>query len=612
MKGDHMRTKRRVFAATASLALLAACGGGGGGGGGAASDGGGDSNAADITVPEAKGVNVDLGLAPNPNGFAFANFGAGASPEVFGTEDLVAMFGNGPNVCVDGKEPCQPTAEAAAWAAMVNDNRAAGHCEGFAVLSANRFAAGKTPPSVQLTMDPTVTKDIMRAFATQFFQSTQEETIAWQGKSLKDKVAALESAFTSKKAVYTLAIYTAEGGHAVLPYAIEYTSPDVAKIKIYDSNWPGQERWVTVDLANETWTFPYSGADPNNDPAAWSGGPKDLDITSMTARDSAKVPFGSGDGEVTKSLLLVRSAALNWSVTTPGGVVRPGASAPAGVSIRPVRSSAANGKGAPTDYMIFVPADQKLEFNLPDASRVSGITPKAAIRIETKGSNKGPVEVTESGVKADDPNVVLSLADGNLVASSNGAGNELSSTGGQIDVNVTAPNGEQVSVAVTPEAPAVDVRTPGRDGVDPNANVEILTQKGANEIERKTIDATGNETVTTEQGQLENTQVNRPMPAELEAPASKPGLPSRDERVAEVTPATGAPTTVAGATATTVAGASATTVADATAPTTVAEASPTTVPAGEPTTTLAVPPATAPAGAGGLPPLRPVATVPGG
>ena len=611
MKGDHMRTKRRVFAATASLALLAACGGGGGGGGGAASDGGGDSNAADITVPEAKGVNVDLGLAPNPNGFAFANFGAGASPEVFGAEDLVAMFGNGPNVCVDGKEPCQPTAEAAAWAAMVNDNRAAGHCEGFAVLSANRFAAGKTPPSVQLTMDPTVTKDIMRAFATQFFQSTQEETIAWQGKSLKDKVAALESAFTSKKAVYTLAIYTAEGGHAVLPYAIEYTSPDVAKIKIYDSNWPGQERWVTVDLANETWTFPYSGADPNNDPAAWSGGPKDLDITSMTARDSAKVPFGSGDGEVTKSLLLVRSAALNWSVTTPGGVVRPGASAPAGVSIRPVRSSAANGKGAPTDYMIFVPADQKLEFNLPDASRVSGITPKAAIRIETKGSNKGPVEVTESGVKADDPNVVLSLADGNLVASSNGAGNELSSTGGQIDVNVTAPNGEQVSVAVTPEAPAVDVRTPGRDGVDPNANVEILTQKGANEIERKTIDATGNETVTTEQGQLENTQVNRPMPAELEAPATKPGLPSRDERVAEVTPAAGAPTTVAGATATTVAGATATTVAGS-APTTVAEASPTTVPAGEPTTTLAVPPATAPAGAGGLPPLRPVATVPGG
>ena len=165
------------------------------------------------------------------------------------------MFGSGPDVCVDGATPCTPTAEAAAWASMVNDNRQAGHCEGFAVLSANRFTAGKQPPSVQLTMDPTVTHDIMRAFATQFFQSTQEETIAWQGKSLKDKVAALEAAFATKKANFTLAIYTAEGGHAVLPYAVEYVTPDQAKIKIYDSNWPGQDRWVMVDLAKETWTF---------------------------------------------------------------------------------------------------------------------------------------------------------------------------------------------------------------------------------------------------------------------------------------------------------------------------------------------------------------------
>jgi hypothetical protein len=190
-------------------------------------------------------------------------------------------------------------------------------------------------------------------------------------------------------------------------------------------------------------------------------------------------------------------------------------------------------------------------------------------------------------VNADDQNVVLSLADGNLVASSNGAGNEISTTGEQLDVQVTAPNGEQVNVEVTPEAPAVDVRTPGRDGVDPNANVEILTQTGDNEIERKTIDANGNETVTTEEGQLDNTQVNRPMPDALAAPETKPGLPSRDERVAEVTPAAGPTTTV-----------------DANAPTT--------TPTGDPTTTIAVPPATAPAGSGNLPPLRPVATVPGG
>ncbi len=575
MKGESMKSTRRAMFATASLVLLAACGGGGGGGGSAS--GGGDSKAADITVPASKGENVDIGLAPNPNGFAFANFGAGASPEQFGADDLVAMFGSGPDVCVDGATPCTPTAEAAAWASMVNDNRQAGHCEGFAVLSANRFTAGKQPPSVQLTMDPTVTHDIMRAFATQFFQSTQEETVAWQGKSLKDKVAALEAAFATKKANFTLAIYTAEGGHAVLPYAVEYVTPDQAKIKIYDSNWPGQDRWVMVDLAKETWTFDYSGSDPVNDTgdAIWTGGPKDLDITSMSARDAAKIPFGKGNGEVTKSLLLVRSAALNWSITTPGGTLRPGEAAPSGTTIRPVRSSAAKAPGAPADFLVWVPSDQKLEFNLPDPSRVSGFTPKAAVRIETKGSKKGPIQVTDGAVKADDPSVVLTLADGNLVASSNGAGNSLATTGQQIDVALTAPNGDPISVAVTPEAPAVDVRTPGRDGVDPNANVEILTQKSGNEIERKVIDATGNETVTTQPGQLDNTQTNRPMPTDLAAPETKPGLPPRAERIADPNAAPAAPTTV---------------------------------PAGGPSTTLAATEPTTAQRPSALPPLRPVAT----
>jgi hypothetical protein len=550
MKDGSMNSKRRVPIAASALLLLAACGGG--------SAGGSADKGSGVTVPAASGQNADAGLAPNPNGFAFANFGAAASPEVFGVEDLVAMFGSGPDVCVDGATPCKPTAEAAAWAAMVNDNRAAGHCEGFAVLSANRFTAGKNPPSVQLTQDATVTHDIMRAFATQFFQSTQEETVAWQGKSLKDKVAALESALASKKVVYTLAVYTAEGGHAILPYAVEYNGSDEAKIKVYDSNWPGQDRYVLIDLKNEKWTFDYSGANPATDTgeSVWTGGPGDLDITSMTARDAATIPFGKGKGSVTKSLLLVRSAALNWSITTASGQVRP---------------------GAPVDYMISVDAGQKIEFNLPDPTRVTGITPQAAIRIDTNGSKKGPVEITDAGVKSDDPAVVLSLADGNLVASSNGAGNEISSNGEQLDVQVTAPNGDPVNVTVTDEAPAVDVRTPGRDGVDASANVEILTQTGDNEIEKKVVDASGAETVTTEVGQLENTQVDRPLPDELAAPATKPGLPSRDERLVD--------------------------------PAAIGTGS--SVPSGQTNTTIAATETTV-SRPSGLPPLRPVATVPNG
>ena len=62
-----MKLHLKVIATASVVALLAACGGGGGG----ASTAG-----PEVTVPEATGTSQDTGLAPNPNGFAFPNFGA--------------------------------------------------------------------------------------------------------------------------------------------------------------------------------------------------------------------------------------------------------------------------------------------------------------------------------------------------------------------------------------------------------------------------------------------------------------------------------------------------------------------------------------------------------
>jgi ABC-type glycerol-3-phosphate transport system substrate-binding protein len=119
--GVKMKLHLKVIATASVVVVLAACGGGGGA-----------SNAGpDVTVPEATGISQDTGLAPNPNGFAFPNFGSAGSPEVFSETDLVSMFGATPDICVDGvTDPCNPTAEAAAWARMVNQARASGHCEG--------------------------------------------------------------------------------------------------------------------------------------------------------------------------------------------------------------------------------------------------------------------------------------------------------------------------------------------------------------------------------------------------------------------------------------------------------------------------------------------------
>ena len=87
-----MRKSQAIFFGCLIL-LLASCGGAGG---------------AKVEL-----VPVATELRPTPNGYAFANFPASASPEEFNADDLAKMFGS--EACVDGVvAPCDPIAEAAA------------------------------------------------------------------------------------------------------------------------------------------------------------------------------------------------------------------------------------------------------------------------------------------------------------------------------------------------------------------------------------------------------------------------------------------------------------------------------------------------------------------
>ncbi len=271
-------------------------------------------------------VDADSGLRPSSDGFSFANFGASASPAVFDVDDLVEMFGGGG--CVDGvTDPCQPTAEAAAWARMVNQSRASGHCEGLVVQAAARFRAGESPRTGELSNDPDVTSAIIRAFATQFLPETQRESAKWARRSLEEIVNALRESFETGEESYSLGVYTDVGGHAVLPYAVEFPSKSIAIIKVYDSNWPGQDRAVIIDLQQRRWTFSFAGIDPLRDPCAWSGGEGDIDLTPLSARVDATCPFCTGKVKTKTSMLLIRSTTRNWSLKTSRGTYSPGSGA---------------------------------------------------------------------------------------------------------------------------------------------------------------------------------------------------------------------------------------------------------------------------------------------
>ena len=232
------------------------------------------------------------------------------------------MFGA--EACVDGvTTPCEPIAEAAAWARMVNQARSSGHCEGIVVKASQRFDLSLLPPTVDLVNEGEVTHEIIRTFATQFLPEVQKETIDWGKQSLKKIIGELIESFKTGKAKYSMGLYTDQGGHAVLPYAIEFPSTESARIQLYDSNWPGKNRFVDVDLKTEQWTFSFSGPDPENDPNAWTGGKGYMDLTSLDTRGNSTCPFCASKSKVKNSLIVISSVDTNWSVSNENGAYSP-------------------------------------------------------------------------------------------------------------------------------------------------------------------------------------------------------------------------------------------------------------------------------------------------
>lgn len=408
-------------------------------------------------------VAEDIGLAPKSNGFSFANFGANASPEVFDAADLVTMFGA--SSCANrNASSCTPTAQAGEWAQMVNDARVSGHCEGLAVQSSERFNKKLSPATVDLKNEGDVTHGIMRAFATQFLPEVQDATNEWDKKSLVEIVNELSRSFAGGASKYTLGLYTDRGGHALLPYALEFPSKDLAVIKVYDSNWPGMERYVVIDLKAQKWFFSFSGTDPQKDECAWSGGKGQIDITPLDARTAGTCPF-CGDGtKVTKSVLFIRSTTNNWSVKTKKGVYSPSVAKQVdGVSSRAIRSASCNTVVRLPEFVLSTDSSD-LELNLPDTAAAYVSNGNSVVKIVTKGSKqRQAIVVTKNSVQISDPTAQVTVAVDNVIAQivSDGATVAIKENAMSIDVAGTAKSIE-VSAA-TPQVVVTDTTSAAPD-----------------------------------------------------------------------------------------------------------------------------------------------------
>ena len=471
---------------------------------------------------------VATALVPAADGYSFPNFESTSTEEQFDGSDLFAMFGA--EVCVDGvTNPCEPIAEAAAWARMVNQARAPGHCEGLVVEASKRFNTGLSPETVKLENQGEITHQIFRAFATQFLAEAQKETLSWQKKSLRQIVDALGASFQTGSVNYSMGVYSEIGGHAILPYAVEFTDPDNVIVHIYDSNWPGKDRYVEIDLKAETWKFSFSGKDPANDPKAWTGGAGSLDLTSLDSRINSVCPFCASSTKVKNSMIVIKSTDNQWSITTDKGTYSPAkGDLVEGISARPIRGTTSQDMAPPLEYVVFVETTD-LDFDMSGTTSAFVSNDKSVSQLTSTGSKKVRAKVSSNTISLDNQEATLDVASGDISVSASGGKPFINIGEGQIKVSGETRDGQKFEVTADNKTPQVRATVPSGDIKD-GPKFVVETRNDQNLTNRREVSNSGVETNTNGNKPLDLNGVNPNLPPALSNVNIKPGLPAAENR----------------------------------------------------------------------------------
>lgn len=242
-----------------------------------------------VTARDEQGVLASDGFNPSTDGFSFENYGFIAGPEL-DQHDLREMFGNG--VCASPpSDSCTLTPAAQQFVQQVDDAMLGGHCFGFAVTAWRFFDhdlnqaefGGTTTFSLPLT--PALISEIAYGWAMQTLPSVQRATVA---ETPAEEIQFLIKALADPAAeLYTIGIHDAQGGHAVTPIAVENLGGGQYDILIYDNNFPGVVRAISVDTSADSWS--YNGApNPTVPPELYSG--------QATTNEMELIPLSPGLG----------------------------------------------------------------------------------------------------------------------------------------------------------------------------------------------------------------------------------------------------------------------------------------------------------------------------
>lgn len=208
-----------------------------------------------------------MGVTPNGETFQVVNLTPVEMRRLFG--DAVCA---GP---VEG-DTCALTPPAEQWMNQNNASLNGGHCEGFAVLSQmiygglvdpNQFG-GARAADLQIQGNEPLQRELA------YWWSTQGPT--WGTQQVlppKEAVDYLTAEYTKDpKNLYRLGIMKEDqtGGHAITAYGVQDQGNGIFWIMVYDNNYPGQERHITVDANANTWEYEAS-INPSVQPDLYKG-----------------------------------------------------------------------------------------------------------------------------------------------------------------------------------------------------------------------------------------------------------------------------------------------------------------------------------------------------
>ncbi|CAN5667880.1 hypothetical protein BH24ACI1_BH24ACI1_29130 [soil metagenome] len=249
---------------------------------------------------------VSLDFDPKTNGFAFKNYKNDKHnwKDDIGAEDLIRMFGV-KAVCLSGDDAknCVLKPSARKWVEYYLEAMEIGHCEGIGVaslrmnsalpfkkkISAANFQTGAKSP-FNLRLDPILENYIAYYWITQTFDEVTLPTKKTAQLGPVGIVKMLVDSINNRTDTYLLGLKKYDkgrvfDGHAITPFAVE-DAGNQYKIHVYDNNFPGEIRYLSVNkTGTQQWSYNATN-NPNAKPNyVGDVSTKTLDLTATSWRE---------------------------------------------------------------------------------------------------------------------------------------------------------------------------------------------------------------------------------------------------------------------------------------------------------------------------------------